>query len=117
MLRFLYNLRCNKEKRNLEPLSVVELKEAKNALVKLIQAKHWQTEIERLRNKQALYKQFSLISLKPYLNEGELLRVGGRLDNSDLPDEAKHPLLIPATHHFTKLIVIGSPPKITPRGN
>ena len=33
-----------------------------------------------------------------------MLRVGGRLQNSELLEDAKHPLLLPAKHHFTSLV-------------
>lgn len=84
----------------------MDLKEARDALIKLIQAESWKAEIDRLRNKQALCKQSNLISLKPYLDESGLLCVGGRLEYSHLPEEAKHPLLIPAAHYFTKLVIL-----------
>ncbi|XP_070068157.1 uncharacterized protein [Drosophila takahashii] len=34
-----------------------------------------------------------------------LVRVGGRLDNSDLPYSAKHPAILPKQHRFTRLYV------------
>ncbi|GFU18969.1 integrase catalytic domain-containing protein [Trichonephila clavipes] len=40
----------------------------------------------------------------PFLDENSLLRVGGRLSNADLPFEAKHQIIIPSKHKFTKLL-------------
>ena len=35
-----------------------------------------------------------------------VLRVGGRLQRSQLSDEAKHPMILPSNHHVTKLIIL-----------
>ena len=45
-----------------------------------------------------------LVKLKPVLMGG-VLRVGGRLDNSDLNREKKHPIILPPKGHLTTLIV------------
>ncbi|XP_046841029.1 uncharacterized protein LOC124449218 [Xenia sp. Carnegie-2017] len=36
---------------------------------------------------------------------GGIVRVGGRLDKSSLPEESKHPAILDSSHHVTKLIV------------
>ena len=45
-----------------------------------------------------------LAHLKPFEDEG-ILRVGGRLNHSDLPYDAKHPMILPAKHPVLGLIV------------
>ena len=40
-----------------------------------------------------------------YLDGSGLWRCGGRLNNTDLAECAKHPILHDASHHITKLIV------------
>jgi hypothetical protein len=46
-----------------------------------------------------------LKDLHPFIAEDGLLRVGGRLQHSDLPFDAKHPIILPRDHHVTMLIV------------
>ena len=46
-----------------------------------------------------------LTRLKPLEDEGILL-VGGRLNHSDLPYDAKHPMILPAKHPVAGLIVL-----------
>ena len=46
-----------------------------------------------------------LAKLKPFLNEG-LLRVGGRLDRTDLEYDAKHPMILPGKHRVTEMVVL-----------
>jgi len=35
----------------------------------------------------------------------DVIRVGGRLQHTDLPAEEKHPVILPSRHHVTNLIV------------
>jgi len=43
-------------------------------------------------------------SLDPFLDNTKVLRVGGRLQNSSLALDEKHPMLLPAGHEVTRLI-------------
>jgi hypothetical protein len=43
--------------------------------------------------------------LHPFIDKEGLLRVGGRLQQSTLPYQAIHQMSLPASHHFTRLIV------------
>ncbi|XP_011858530.1 PREDICTED: uncharacterized protein LOC105556071 [Vollenhovia emeryi] len=105
ILRFIHNAKCAKDMRRLGNILVEELKEARDVLVGLIQAETWETDIGRLKSKQEVAKESKLVGLKPYLDERGLIRVGGRLDHSSLTQETKHPLLLPASHHFTRLVI------------
>jgi len=42
--------------------------------------------------------------LDPFLDSTKVLRVGGRLQNSSLAFDEKHPMLLPAGHEVTRLI-------------
>lgn len=46
----------------------------------------------------------SLMSLSPFLDSNNLIRVGGRLDNSPYSFDTKHPILLCSKNHLTKLI-------------
>ncbi|XP_018373216.1 PREDICTED: uncharacterized protein LOC108767714 [Trachymyrmex cornetzi] len=45
-------------------------------------------------------------ALHPFLDQNGIIRVGERLRHAGLPEETKHPIVIPSSHHFTKLIII-----------
>jgi len=47
----------------------------------------------------------SLLFLNPFLDGNQFLRVGGRLENSDLTFDQQHPLILPKGHHITTLII------------
>lgn len=46
------------------------------------------------------------MAFHPYLDSSGILRVGGRLKHAMLSEEFKHPILLPASHYFTKLIIV-----------
>jgi len=53
----------------------------------------------------SLSNKSSLLSLNPFRDGNQLLRVGGRLQNSDLAIDQQHPLILPKGHHITTLII------------
>ncbi|XP_063903768.1 uncharacterized protein LOC135123205 [Zophobas morio] len=46
-----------------------------------------------------------ILSLNPFMDENKLIRVGGRLKNSALDRDVKHPILLPKNRVVTKLLV------------
>ena len=61
---------------------------------------HVQKELVQQRNFSTLKKQLRL-----FRDEKGLWRCGGRLQNADIPYAAKHPVLLPRSHHFTRLVI------------
>ena len=43
--------------------------------------------------------------MTPFLDQNEILRVGGRSTQSVLPYDVKHPALLPRRHHVTSLVI------------
>ncbi|XP_023247873.1 uncharacterized protein LOC111643847 [Copidosoma floridanum] len=125
-LRFIYKLYVcifNKSQLDFFNLSVIinsfsacptvpELYNAKLLMVHLHQLIHFTAEFHLLNSvthsvdkvKLKLPSNSSLIPLKP-LVKNQLIRVGGRLSNSLLPFETKHPLVLVARDHFTELVI------------
>ena len=52
-----------------------------------------------------VFKSSSIRRLCPIVDDHGLLRVGGRLQRSDLPLDVKHPVLLPKGHQVTRLLV------------
>ncbi|GFU93784.1 integrase catalytic domain-containing protein [Trichonephila clavipes] len=104
IFRFINNIKakesCNKEKY----LTVVEIKRSTEFLAKIAQLSEFKGEIDALKKGKGVSKTSKLRALDPFLDENSLLRVGGRLSNADLPFEAKHQIIIPSKHKFTKLL-------------
>ena len=98
-----------------KPLSTLDLETALNSVVRHVQSRSFSAELKLLSNQDTFVyntdplsnvslKSSSIRNLNPYLVHG-LLRVGGRLQKSALPEEAKHPIIMPTRHHVTDLII------------
>lgn len=86
-------------------LSVTELRLAEEGLIKSCQEEAFYQEMDNLANNQPINKKSKLKSLNIFLDEKGILRVGGRLMNASISYEAKHPIILPAGKHLTKIII------------
>ena len=77
-------------------LSVLDLDKADKLIVKVVQRQSFSIDESLLKGRFA--------RLKPFNDEG-ILRVGGRLKHSDLPYDAKHPMILPGKHPVSELII------------
>ncbi|XP_033228845.1 uncharacterized protein LOC117180455 [Belonocnema kinseyi] len=101
-IRFARNCKLKNNQIN-GPLNTVELQESLLALARLSQGASFQTEINFLKDKKRITKG-KLSSLNPFLGQADILRVGGRLENSKFSEDKKHPIVIDSNHTFSKLI-------------
>ena len=100
VLRF---CRCVRGKRTVGDLSFNELTEAKFALLRVTQSAAYGKELNALQGGSPLPNSSSIKKLSPFLGENGLLRVEGRLQFADMPDETRHPVIIPKGHMATLL--------------
>ena len=73
----------NPESRNLGPLQPSEIEGAQSEVLKSVQSQNFAEEIKDLQAIKAVAKNSSILKLDPFLDENGLLRVGGRLSQSD----------------------------------
>ncbi|XP_018358515.1 PREDICTED: uncharacterized protein LOC108758199 [Trachymyrmex cornetzi] len=100
--RFINNCR-HRDKSRIGTLTVTELRDTQHIFAKLAQEQSFSVEIEILkRDKQVTRGKLS--PLNPFIDEEGLIRVGGRLKNSDFTIDKKHPIVLAAEHKFTKLL-------------
>lgn len=104
ILRFINNARQAKENRQFGCLTVDELTISMKKLVKIAQHDSFGEDVQILNSKQPFSRKSKLLSLSPFCDPDGLLRVGGRLKNSKLSYNARHPLLLSGSHYLTKLI-------------
>jgi len=80
---------------------------AERVILKSTQREHLSAEIKRLQTGRhtAGKEQSGISKLDPYLDEYGLLRVGGRLHQSSLSPELKHPVILPRDNHVSDLLV------------
>ncbi|CAL1264768.1 unnamed protein product [Larinioides sclopetarius] len=101
--RFITNLKNSVKNRN--PLTTEEVIDAENFLIRIEQKHFFKEEYEALKNNNSIKKDSSLLSYMPYLDENELLRLGGRLEFCDLTVDEKHPIILPRNSWLTTLII------------
>ncbi|CAK1603668.1 unnamed protein product [Parnassius mnemosyne] len=87
-------------------LTVDEMNLIETRCVKFYQGQMYRQEVECLKKDGRVRSGSSLANLTPYLDEHGLLRVAGRLNNAEfLSTNTKHPIIIPAKQHVTRLII------------
>ncbi|XP_055603915.1 uncharacterized protein LOC129752147 [Uranotaenia lowii] len=83
-----------------------DVNQAETRLVKLAQRDAFQLELAALKKSLPVSTRSPIRLLSPYLDNEMIIRVGGRLQLSDQPYLSKHPALLPASHPFTRLLII-----------
>ncbi|XP_072020402.1 uncharacterized protein [Amphiura filiformis] len=101
-------------------LNVADMQEAERAVIVYVQTKAYPEEIktlkelqlrsndsqpeDKLRKVSKIKKASPLYRLNPFIEDG-VIRVGGRLAKSALPEKTKFPSIIPKKSHIAKLIL------------
>lgn len=109
--RFIANARQHRNSPGTKPgnqgnraLTTAELQNATIYWVKQIQTDLFPDEKNCLSQKLPIPRKSPLLALHPFLDDQGLIRVGGRLENSDLPANAKHPIIL-ASHILVSLLI------------
>ncbi|KAK0134388.1 hypothetical protein N1851_030045 [Merluccius polli] len=85
-------------------LTVKDLEEAERSVITYTQRKAFPAEITTLEmTPPRVHKSSRICKLDPVLDEG-ILRVGGRLHKSAMPEETKHPCILPKDSHMSILL-------------
>lgn len=92
-------------KRKRSHLSVEELEAGLVIIVKELQQEGFNDDRESLLRAQSVKHSSPLKSLAPFLDDKGIIRVGGRLEAASINYDAKHPMLLPANHTITKLLL------------
>lgn len=85
-------------------ISAIDIHEAENEILKQIQGVNFPKEIASLKAGKEVSKSSSLSKLSPFLRDG-ILRVGGRLKNSALEYDNKHPVVLPNKGAYIDILV------------
>ncbi|XP_041564460.1 uncharacterized protein LOC121467139 [Drosophila elegans] len=67
--------------------------------------KCFKNDYNLLMENKPLQSRSQLIKLSRIISKDGLLQVGGRLDNSQLPADVKHPIFLPKSHSITRMIL------------
>ncbi|XP_054272649.1 uncharacterized protein LOC128992929 [Macrosteles quadrilineatus] len=101
--RFIYNCQAklHSTSRLKGPLQPKEIQESLLSCIKKIQSHFFSIDGDR-RCATAVLNKFH--KLTPFFDKLGILRVGGRLNNAAIPEDQRHPILLPKCH-FTLLLV------------
>lgn len=91
--------------RTVGALTTQELQYSLNTLIKLAQRKSFAREYVDLSRKKCVHRKSKLSLLNPFMDNENLIRVGGRLKNSEYAFDKKFPIILPSDHVLTKLIL------------
>ena len=105
VLRFRFNCGVKVNLRRIGELTTTELTNTMLTLVKLAQAEDFSVELKRLEMGKPILMTSKLLSLNPFLDNNGILRVGGRLQKSKMPDVSKHQVILTAQHPLSKLLI------------
>ena len=96
VIRFIANLKSKKERRDIDlgPLSVSEIEYAEKLWIKDCQL--------GMQESPDFKKTSKNLDIK---NRNGILVCYGRLENSDLEDQARFPIILPKDHKFTELVI------------
>ena len=80
------------------------LHESQNTILELVQKDHFIVENHNLKSEASLSKRSKNLPLA-LIFDNNLIKVGGHIQHSNIPDQQKHETILPPAHHVTSLIV------------
>lgn len=85
-------------------LSVREMQMAQIAIFKLVQEETFESDIHEVKTQRGVSNSSCLKRLCPVLKD-DVLRVGGRVEMSDLHEDSKHQIILPSNHNVTRILI------------
>ena len=86
-------------------ISASEIKKALHCLIRTIQNEAFNEEISCLKNNHPISSKSKLLTSTPFLDDHQLLRVGGRIHNSNYPESQRHQIILPNKHRLTTMLM------------
>ncbi|GAB1860692.1 hypothetical protein CAJAP_01771 [Camponotus japonicus] len=82
-----------------------EMDEALINWIRTTQSRHYHTEVSSLDGNHTIPPRSPLKGLSPFLDNNGVMRVGGRLKHASLPEDQRHPLIVPPDSWIARLLV------------
>ncbi|XP_075162717.1 uncharacterized protein LOC142235346 [Haematobia irritans] len=82
-----------------------EFKETRNLLIRVTQKKYYSQEYDNLTMSRQVNRKSSLYTINPYIDPSGIIRVNGRIANSNLRFSERHPIIIPVKSQYCKLLI------------
>ena len=104
-LRLIRNTKSPAANRNTSFLTSQELHSALLVFIRQSQLSHFNIEIKELQAHRPVPNTSKTFSLNPFIDNAGILRVGGRLQQSQLNYNSKHQIILHPQAHLTRLII------------
>ncbi|GFW93555.1 integrase catalytic domain-containing protein [Trichonephila clavipes] len=104
LYRFIHNCRTRVTKIK-GPLTSQEESHAENWLIHSLHEREFYEEMRKLLAGEPIPMKSKLTPLNVFLDESNIIRVGGRLANSNLNEKAKFPMILPSRNVLTDIIL------------
>ncbi|XP_032401557.1 uncharacterized protein LOC116707960 [Xiphophorus hellerii] len=82
-----------------------QLNLSEDVIIRTVQEEAYAEELACLKNGQVISRRSPLKALDPFIDEHNILRVGGRMRHGEISLEEKHPKIIPGKTHIATLLV------------
>lgn len=105
MCRFAHNCRKVPAMRRRGHITVSELRDAFGLWILRVQSADFAEEIACCERNVDVPMKSKLRRLKPYLDDKGMLRLGGRLQNADISENAAHPVVLSGANPLSSLII------------
>ncbi|XP_047041318.1 uncharacterized protein LOC124645549 [Helicoverpa zea] len=86
-------------------LTSEELSDALEICIRKYQAQEFKKDINSIKKLGVVSKKSKLRPLCPWIDNKGILRVGGRIQKSNMTESMIHPIIIPSKNHFCTLLV------------
>ena len=96
----LLKLAASRKTFHVDEISVKNLKAAEQLILKKVQEAYFKS----LKSGKAVADDSSLYPLQPYLDEEEVLRIGGQLKRANLSRNMRNPIIVPKRSHIAILL-------------
>ncbi|XP_067616195.1 uncharacterized protein [Eurosta solidaginis] len=90
---------------HIPPPTVIEIQHSELSLIRWIQSTEFSSELKTVHTKKPIPKSSKLFRLNPFIDDNNILRANGRLQNAFMSFEEKFPIILPSTSHLATLIV------------
>lgn len=95
--------------RNSRPSTTIitseEMTGAEMTLIRLVQQQTFAAEWKQLQQSMPVSSKSRIRWFHPFLSSDQLIRIGGRLKQTQQPFETKHQILLPSTHSISTLLI------------
>ncbi|XP_043231303.1 uncharacterized protein LOC122386295 [Amphibalanus amphitrite] len=107
--RFVHNLKAflpGRQPPLSGPLSRSEMVEAEVWIIRQEQLTTYGEELRCLKQRRPIQTSSPLLSLTPICDSNGLVRVGGRIGKTSIPEESRHPIILPRKSELARLIIM-----------